>query len=387
MRALAFFKKTTLENLRDWKILSIALVFAPFFVYLMWGYFDAAAPAYRVLVASQDRDAASGRAPALAQGLIEVWRDAEHADGRPVFAITEIDDLEAAKARVKRRDADLLVEIPAGFGARLGALLAGAPGEPPRLINHGDEANVRGAMAMAMSDYVAYTYAFAITGSAPPLEVQLEQLGAQRSLSEFDLYVPAVLVLALIMIMFTAAATLIKEVDKRTMSRLMLSRLTTAELLAAVSACQVLIGVAALLLAYLAALSVGYRGVGSLSTLLVVGALSTLGVVALSVLVAAFLRSIFELLTIGCFPFFILMFFSECMFPLPKVTLFELAGNTVYANDVLPTSLTVRAFNKILNHGAGLTDVGFELAAMAVLTLAYFALGTWLFRRRHMHVA
>jgi len=386
MRTFACFKKTALENLREWKILSIALVFAPFFVYLMWGYFEAAAPAYRLLVANHDVSPGGGSGEISSQGLIETWAQARHPDGRSVFELTEVSDLDAARSRVKRRDADLLVEIPAGFSRGLTAHRAGEAAEVARLRNHGDQANVRSSMAMAMSDYVAYTYAFAVTGAAPPLELDFEQLGSQRSRSEFDLYVPALLVLAIIMIMFTAAATLIKEVDKGTMSRLMLSRLSTAELLAAISMGQVLIGVAALGLAYLAALSVGYRGEGSIAALLLVGALSTLGVVALSVLVAASLKSMFELLTVGTFPFFILMFFSECMFPLPKITLFEIAGNSIYANDVLPTSLTVRAFNKILNHGAGLGDVGFELAAMALLTLIYFALGAWLFRRRHLRV-
>ena len=87
---------------------------------------------------------------------------------------------------------------------------------------------------------------------------------------------PALLVLALIMVMFTAAAALVKEVDKGTMPRLMLSRLRLGELLAAVSINQVLIGVVALLLTYAAALSVGYRPQGSLAAVLVVGAVTTL---------------------------------------------------------------------------------------------------------------
>ena len=133
------------------------------------------------------------------------------------------------------------------------------------------------------------------------------------------------------------------------MSRLMLSKLSTPALLTAVSFNQIIIGVTALLLAFLAALSVGYQAEGSLLTLLIVGIVSTLSVVAISILVAAFLKSIFELLTIGCFPFFILMFFSDVLFPLPKITLFHVAGNTVHANDLLPTTLTVSAFNEILN--------------------------------------
>jgi len=209
-------------------------------------------------------------------------------------------------------------------------------------------------------------------------------VGAARPLSDFDLYVPALLVLAVIMVLFTAAATLIREVDRRTMTRLVLSRLSTAEMLTAVTVNQVLIGTAALVLAFGAPWSVGCRTTGPLAAVLAVGALSTIGVVALSVLTAAFLKSTFELLTVGCFPFFVLMFFSESMFPPPRLQVATLWGHAVYANDELPTTPAVRAFGKILSQGAGLGDVAFELAGMAVLTAAYFALGTWLFRRRHM---
>jgi ABC-2 type transport system permease protein len=80
------------------------------------------------------------------------------------------------------------------------------------------------------------------------------------------------------------------------------------------------------------------------------------------------------------------MFFSDCMIPLPKIPLFSVAGFTFNATDVLPTSLTVRAFNRILNQGAGLSDVGVELAVILLLTSLYFAAGAWLYRRRHMRV-
>jgi ABC-2 type transport system permease protein len=118
----------------------------------------------------------------------------------------------------------------------------------------------------------------------------------------------------------------------------------------------------------------------------VVGAATTLGVVAIAVFVSAFLKSMFELLTVGVFPFFVLMFFSDCMFPLPKVRVQEIGSHVLYANDILPTTLCVRAFNKILSFGAGLGDVAFEIGAILVLTAAYFAVGTWLFRRRHQRV-
>ncbi len=375
MRILAFFEKTFLENLREWKILSLTLIFAPFFVFLMYGYFHASPATYTLLVMNHDPGAGE---------LVQAWTGAKQSNGEPVFRVEPVTDMEQAVRRVASREADLLVEIPAGFSAALEARRGQGTLVPPRLVNHGTETNPRSAIAMAFSDYLAFQFAFSRTGTTPPLDVSVERTGGLQSLSEFDLYVPALLVLSLIMVLFTAAAALVKEVDKGTMSRLVVSNLSTVEMLTAVSLNQVLIGTLAMLLSYLAAVSVGYHSGGSIVALIAVGGLSTLSVVAIAVLVAAFLNTIFELLTVGCFPFFILMFFSDCMIPLPKLPLFHLFGNVVNLNDVLPTSLTVRAFNKILNQQAGLADLGFETGAIAFLTLVYFSIGTWLFRRRHL---
>jgi ABC-2 type transport system permease protein len=239
-------------------------------------------------------------------------------------------------------------------------------------------------MAAVWNDMITYEYAATLTGLQSPLELQALTIGGTASLDEFELYVPALLTLALIMLMFTAAASLIKEKDKGTIIRLRLSNMTAFEWYSAVTLTQILVGLLALGLTFLTAVALGYRTSGSMFAVMIVGLLSSLSIMAISLLVAAGLRTIFDLLTIGCFPFFILMFFSGGMFPLPPLRLFSVGGHPVSINDILPTTHTITALNEILNFGAGLGDVVFELVAIALLTVAYFAVGAWLFTRRHM---
>jgi ABC-2 type transport system permease protein len=378
MRAFHFFYKTFLENIREWKILIMVLVFAPFFVFLMWGYFSAAEPVYNVIVVNQDRGAKDG----VSDELIATWQKAENPDGKPQLRLEIATDIAASIAKIESRAADLLVEIPKGFGAALINVSPVASSPVPKIINRSDPSNIRGSTAMAFSDYIAFSFAFEKTKMKPPLDVAAVSVGQQESLSEFDMFVPALLVLGLIMVLFTTGATLIREVEKGTMTRLVMSRLTSVEMMAAVSVNQVLIGLAALVLSLIAAWSTGYRPCGSVLALIPVAALCTLGVIGIGVLSAAFLKTIFELLTVGVFPFFILMFFSECMFPLPKIQVADVFGHALYANDILPTAPAVRAFNQILNHNASIGDVSFELAVMAILTVFYFGLGLFFFHKR-----
>ena len=386
MRLLAYWLKTFRENLREWKILILALVFGPFFVYMMYAYFGAASPSYDLLVVDRDQPLvlADGRPFQAGRELRSAWDRLKYPDGKAVFKVRVSSDVEEARRQLKNREADLLVRIPPDFSRSLEAYRRDRSQPISRVINTGDESSARFMVAASFADAVSYSYVASAVGAELPVAVDFEGLGAGRSPSDFDLYVPALLVLAIIMVMFTAAASLIKEVDKGTITRLMLSRLTTLEFLSAVSLNQLFIGLAGLGLSYAAAASVGYHSGGSVLLFFLVGAVSILSVIAISLIVAAFLRTIFELLTVGVFPFFILMFFSESMFPLPKVVFFRLAGHTFYVNDVLSTSLSVRAFNKILNFNAGLKDVSFELAGIILLAAAYMAVGVWRFKRRHM---
>jgi len=386
MRIPAYFLKTFRENIREWKILILALVFAPFFVYLMYFYFGAANPSYNLLVLDGDRPASlpDGRVLRYGEELRSKWAAAKYPDGKPFFNVRTVGGFEEGQRLLKNREADLLVVIPPDFSRSIRDFRDATGASLVPLKNIGDPSSVRFMVASSFADYISYSAVAAAAGIELPNVVEFQEIGSGRSPSDFDLYVPALLVLAIIMVMFTAAASIIKEVDKGTITRLVLSKLRPFDFLAAVSLNQVVIGTLALALTYFSAVSVGYRGRGSVLLLLLVGALAILSVIAISVIVAAWMRTIFELLTVGIFPFFILMFFSESMFPVPRLTLFRLAGYTFYANDVLPPALAVKAFNKILNFNAGLGQVGFEVAGIVVLTFLYFAAGLWLFYRRHL---
>jgi ABC-2 type transport system permease protein len=52
--------------------------------------------------------------------------------------------------------------------------------------------------------------------------------------------------------------------------------------------------------------------------------------------------------------------------------------------DSLPPTHAAVALNKVLSLGAGMDDIVYELSAMTVLSLLYFAAGVWLFRRMHL---
>lgn len=377
MRVLPLFKKAMIENFRDWKIFIMVITFSPFFVVLMHFYFGGATETYRVAFVNHDR----GR---IGQALISEIEGFSEQGGSVVLKVFREQDMAAAQERLTDKAVDLIVEIPENFSQTLTDYTEGERTDPAVVKTHGDPANPKYIMAAAWSDSLAYQFAAEWSGLQGPLQFETESLSPMKSLTDFDLYVPGLLGLALMMLMFTAAATLIKEKDKGTIVRLRISNMTTTEWLVAVSFSQIIIGLLALGLTYLTAVAFGYQNTGSLTAMTAAGVLSCLAIIGISVLVASWLRTIFDLVTIGCFPFFILMFFSGGMFPIPTIELFAIGGRSLNVNDILPTTHSIAAFGKILNQKAGLGDVAFEMGAIAVLSVLYFAAGIWLFTRRHM---
>jgi ABC-2 type transport system permease protein len=387
MRLYPLFKKAMIENFRDWKILVMGITFAPFFVVLMYFYFGEATETYRVVFVNLDQGvrAKDGEVFNAGQALISEIEKFTDSDGAVELKVFREKEMLEAQKRLKNKSVDLIVEMPENFSQTLVDYKKGERPAPAIVKTYGDTANPKYIMAAAWSDSLAYQFTVDWTGLKGPLTFATENLSPLKSLTDFDLYVPGLLGLALMMLMFTAAATLIKEKDKGTILRLRISNMTTAEWLLAVSLAQVIIGLLAMGLTYLTAVVLGYQTTGSLIAMTVVGILSCLAIISISVLVAGWLRTIFDLMTIGCFPFFILMFFSGGMFPIPTIPLFTFGGLSINVNDVLPTTHSITAFGKILNQGAGLGDVSFEMGAIVVLTILYFAIGIWLFTKRHMH--
>jgi ABC-2 type transport system permease protein len=380
MKTLACFIKTFKENIRDWKILILAIVFAPFFVYMMYMYMgDSGSSVYNVVLINNDE---KGK---ISNELIDEWKKMKTEDGKSVLKIREVSDSLTAREMIKNKDADLFITIPEDFSDSFKMFIVDGEGSLSPLKSYGDQANMKYMIAASFVDYITFSYISQKTGIEIPFNVKYEYAGRGKSLSEFDLYVPALLVLSIIMMLFTAGASIVREVEKDTITRLALSKLTSAEFMTALSLNQIIIGLICLLLTLLAAFSVGYTTSGSLPLLLLVGTLACFSVISISIITSCFIKTMFGLLTLGCFPFFILMFFSDCFMPLPKINLFSLAGNQVYLNDILPTATATRAFNKILNYDSGFSDVSFEILWILGISLVYFFIGVWLFRKKYKY--
>jgi ABC-2 type transport system permease protein len=385
-RLFSVFRKSLREMLREWLVLSLSLVFAPLFVILYYLITAGGSTTYGVVVINQDEGAVlvNGQRMELGAQAAEALKTVTYAGGQPILRIVQATSQAQAEQMLRDRAGTVFIVFPADFTQRVLKIQAGDRSQPVHIIFGGDLTNpyymVAGVLALSgLEGYVQQ-----ITGQVSLLQYDEQPMGDSAARTEFEIYMPGILIFAVIMLVFLAAMTAAREIEAGTLRRLQLTRLSALEFLGGLSAALVLVGLAAEFLAFGTALLCGFRSQGPLWVAILIGALTSLAVIGAGLVTAAFSRSVSQAFVIANFPLGLFMFFSGVIYPLPKVEVFTLGSQVISLYDILAPTHAVSALNKVFVLGAGLADVRYELGALALLSVLYFVVGVWLFQRRQL---
>ncbi|HYF90681.1 MAG TPA: ABC transporter permease [Symbiobacteriaceae bacterium] len=370
MRLLSVFRKAMRDQLRDKSTLIMTLIAAPLFIFLYWLMVGGGSTTYTVLVLNEDRSAVA----------VDAMRAVKYEDGSPLLKVRTVTDRAQAEKMLRDRDGDALIIIPEGFEA---ALQGGTRAD---VVFTGDLTNPRYTVAAMLATVAVDELSRQATGITMPLGFVEKALGGSGGRSEFEAYVPGLLMIAVEMLMYKFAMMLAAEVEAGTLRRLRLTRMTALDFLGGISLTQLVVGVAAVLLAFGTAVMMGFESQGPLWVAMLITSLATVSIIGFGLLTACFSRTTTEAAVVASFPMLAVMFFSGSAFPLPRVALFSLFGRVISIYDILPPTHAVNALNKVMTMGAGIGEIGFELGAIAVLSAIYFAVGVWLFHRRHLRL-
>jgi len=386
MRFLSVFRKSLKEQTRDILLLSLSLVFAPFFVFLYWLLFAGGSFTYEALILNNDAGVqlADGTTFWGGEEVIEALKGVTYANEDSLLKVARVPDRVEAEARLKDRDAEVLLIIPADFSRTIQAARQGDESVATSVTFIGDLTHPYYTVAAVMAGAALDQYIQAATGRQHPIQIAEEPLGASAVRSEFELYVPGLLVFAVVMLIFPAAMSIAREVEAGTLRRLQITRMTSLDLFGGTSAVLILIGVAEVVLAFLTAWLLGFHSQGPLWVAILVGVVTSLSIIGAGLVVACFSKSVTQAFLIANFPMVLFMFFTGAIFPVPRVPLFTLAGRSIGLYDFLPPTHAVVALNKVLTLGAGIGDVAYELAVLLILSVVYFVAGIWIFKCTHL---
>ena len=385
MRFWNVFAKSLREQLRDPWLLALILVMVPAFVVAFWFLFGGGSTSYTVLVLDYDTGVptAAGQLYAGRQ-LVAGLQGVTYPDGQPLLRVAAATDRAQAEAQLRDREASMLLIIPPDFSRTLQQAGQGGELTSTGVVFVGDLTNPYYAVSAVIASAALEQCVQQFVDVPHPVPIVEEALGASAARSEFELYVPGLLAFAEALLLYSVPMAVAREIEGKTLRRLQITRMTALDLLGGLSAAQVLVGVAAVVLSFLTAWLLGFRSQGPLWLAVAIAAVACLSVVGMGLLVACFCRTVTEAFLVANVPLFVLMFLCGAMFPLPRVPLFAIAGRTILLTDIVPLSHAVVAMNKVLTMGAGPAEVTYELVALVILSLIYYAAGVWLFQRMHL---
>lgn len=388
MRWVDVFIKGIREQVRDYWILAMTVVMAPLFIAIYFLMAETETTVYDIVLVNNDLGIEKhGNRVNLGDSLVCYAKLLSGTSGISMIHYEILEDRAEAVEALRKKRADVVVVLP---GNLTGSVLdsSGTRNMTALIELIGDVTQMEYIVGAVWTEEIINQFLMGSAGIKLPFHWTETTLGHSGERSMFELYVPGLLILSIIMIIFSASAAIVREPETRTLERLKISRLTSMEFLWGISLVQIIIAILSLCLALLMAVVLGYQLIpGTLGFILLISFLTALSMISFSLIVAAMCRSVKEVAIIGTFPLFLLMFFTGAAFPINGGRLFSIGNYEVMLNDLLSPSFAVDALNKVLVRGQEIGDTVPEMVALVILTIVYFILGNWAFRKRHMRAA
>ncbi|MBT3751540.1 MAG: ABC transporter permease [Bacteroidetes bacterium] len=381
MKILAIIQKSLREQIRQVWLVLLTISMAPFFVgvyYLMW---ETSSMYITVSILNLDK----GIKQQNHGNEFASWALSQESDSLPI-SFNKVKDRETGIDRIRNKKTEALLILPSNFSIALNQLSAGEAVKVPFEIT-GDLSDINYMVAAIWTHEMIVKY-IGEEGQVDSFTKFTETpAGVSGDLDEFDLYVPGLIILSTIMLMFTAAIAFVRESEQKTIIRIKLSKAKTWELISGISLVQILIGFISILLTLGIAAGLGFEFSGSWGIFLVILSITCLSIIGFSLIVAALTKTVNQVLIVGNFPLFLFMFFTGAMMPVHGPTFFSFAEYDVTLPGLMSPYHAVQALKKVSIYEAGLNEIWPELICLSAITIFYFIIGAWLFRRKHLRLS
>jgi len=341
----------------------------------------------------------------LGANFTRILAQMQYDDGKAVFNVHNVTNDSVGLDMVKARDAAILVVIPANFSEAVRSQIPQRPGPgnglpppvgpppatgpPPdsgphtRVATYGNPGSGAYGVSKSIIDGVLTKFTQAYSAYRPHVAIDTRSL-ASREATQYDFIVPGLMIFAIINTAPGAAAVLAKEYEDKTLSRLKLTRLSSAQLLGGVAASQFVISAISVVLMFATAKLMGFHNAGSLVAAILIALVAAAAVIGLGMVIAAFAKARDEAANIGTLIAVPASFLSGAFFPIPGVALFTLAGHEIGLYDILPTTHAVKAIVQVLTFGQPLEDVSYDVFFLGALSGLFFVVGATLYANRRL---
>ncbi|NYB51950.1 MAG: ABC transporter permease [Methanobacteriaceae archaeon] len=420
MKFISIAKKDFKELIRDRRGLAMILLF-PLFFMLVFGFafggMGQSNQPHKIVVVNYDKGAtmSNGEQVNFGNNLTKVLEDSKYENSEVyLFKVNQTTESEAEKL-LKQRDVDAEVIIPENFSQSVVALITDTLQQKlvtgttnsvkssnitSTIIIKGDTGYMgfgvsQGILTGVLEQYkdkIVNQAQSAVSGSPGVdannyLQSKVEAIPGTGSFTTFDFMAPGMIVFAILLLSTTVAAALTREVEKGTLARLKLSKMTSFDLLFGGLIPWALVAAAQVVILLTVAVLIGFHWQGGLYTLtlaVLVGIIGGIASISLGMIIAAFARNDRQAANLGTLISVPTSFLVGAFFQLPQVVIANFWGQPFQIYDILPWTHVLKALRSTLTFGGGWDSISYQVGWSLLLTLILFAVGVFLFSRNRL---
>jgi ABC-2 type transport system permease protein len=387
MKLLSIIVRYLKEQWRSFWILLLTLSMGPFFIFVYFLILESSKPHYNVAIINNDQGySIESKHVNRGREYINFFALSVKDSVNMPFSIKKTQSKPAALDELKNKKTDAVVIIPEDFSKRLVERRNTDSTGSGEIQFYGDLTSVNYLLCALWVNETLNSYIKIATGSEDFIRISETGIGVSSKISDFDMIVPGILILSVIMLMFTATIAFVSEVENKTILRLKLSLITSFEFITGITVVQLIVGIISILLTLITAAILGFEFHGSTTVFILIAILTSFSIIAFSLIIAALTKTANEVLIVGNFPLFLFMFFTGAAFPFRSEGFFTFFGYPVSLQGLMSPTHAISALNKIMIMQMKLSDIIPELISLIILTLIYFIVGMILFKRRHMQL-
>lgn len=421
MKFISIAKKDFKELIRDRRGLVMILLF-PLFFMLVFGFafggMGQSNQPHNLAIVNYDKGVnmpINGEKVNFGNNLTKILEDSEYEDSDVHFFNVTLTTESDANKKLENRDVDAALIIPENFSQSMLAQITStmqqqistgtvtstsSSNATSTLIIRGDTGYIgfgtsQGILTGVLEQYqdklVTKTRS-AITGSSGVetnqyIQSKVEAISGTGSFTTFDFMAPGMMVFAILLLTTTVAAALTREVEKGTLARLKLSKMTSFDLLFGGLLPWSLIAAVQVVILLIVAVLIGFHWQGGLNTLLLalfVGIIGGVASISLGMIIAAFARNDRQAANLGTLISVPTSFLVGAFFQLPQVVIANIWGQPFQIYDLLPWTHVLNALRSTLTFGGGWDAIAYQVGWAVLLTVILFIIGVGLFSRNRL---
>jgi ABC-2 type transport system permease protein len=402
MKLIAVFKKSMIEQFRDYKALILTILSPIVFIVIFGLAFGQGFYTYTLGITNEDQ----GK---LGNHLIQNIENSQYPNGNKIFETIIVNNkVESLDKGIKQQKYDAHLFIPINFSQSFKNSMSitdssndsnrsnsfsnsssssrASQDDHAAIVISGNPSNLTYNLISSFLENQIHSFVWENVKTKNPTQIVYDHTGFQQIQvkSEFDNMAPGLIVFSVFFLMILSAMMITKEIENGTIQRIVLAKIKPMEICGGISLAQMVLAAIMIPLVFAASMLLGFHTSGSFLLAYVVSLIATFSAIGIGLIIAAFCKTSLEAFIIGNVVLTPMMFLAGIFFKVPPIKLFTIMDKEIELLSFIPTLDAVSAMNKILLQNAGFYNVVSELIVLIILSAFYFLLGVVLFKRRYM---